>query len=308
LTPSYIATLINPKTRELFDVHRQKRASVNTFNPGLDSYSYREGEAYWDSDEVFAIDGDTYVRSHSPAANVTKGRGNGAVLYMGLSLRAFSDDVYMGIASSDGGEGHSTRSSSADKFWTSAVRNDLADETTVEAESEERTHEIPGSDLFDGSCSDVGDEECIDVTDVSGDVTLTYTAQGGEIEAQYMPAEKVADAGLIYDASGMDNKLEYTSPPTEVLLGLDFGNCYDILLIQDVISRVMKDGHELDYLERLLSTVRPEVHNQLDVAKQLKLPFRQNGRYKKNPDVERTLKKVWDVYYGGLQSLPDFEE
>lgn len=310
---TYIATLINPKTRELVEVHRYLRNSVVTQYPGVDDYVLRLGEAYYDPSETFETSTASYVRSHSPAAGVSRGKGYGVVLYAGLCLRAFADTQYHGIGSSDGGSGHSTRSSHADKFWERAVRNGLAEETVVEGESEEKSVRLDDDYRFsDITCEDTGDDDCTDVQSVSGRIDVEYLAGGGEVDAQYMDAvDHLSDSGLLFAASDMNNNdFEFPAPPPEVLAGLDLSGCRDPAVAEDILKRIVTAGLESVYIERALSTMPPDVYNMVSSSKQLRLPYVQNAsrRYRPNADVERVLSKVWDEYYGGLQDFPDPDE
>ncbi len=145
-TEKVLAVLINPKTRELIEVRRDRTSSVRLANPGEEEPF--SGSAYWDAHEEFEFDGDDYIRSHSPNAGVERGKGYGVVLYSGLCLRAFSDTNAMGIASTDGTGRHSSRSSYATVFWERAVENGLAEEGYAEG-TEHRTYEDEG-DSYSG--------------------------------------------------------------------------------------------------------------------------------------------------------------
>ncbi len=301
--PDTIAILINPKTRELVEVRRERLRSVTIFYPDTDE---KLGEAYWDSSEVFEIEADEYARSHSPGSGVEVGKGFGVCLYAGLCLRVWSDTPKVGIASSDGGYGHSTRSSDADAFWNRCVDKGLAEATEVGTESEERSTTVDTSNFVEIDCEYTGDDECIEIENVEHrDLDVSYLAGGGEVEAQYMHADKVAEAGLILELLDMKAELESVpEPPPELLAGLNLSNCYDRELIERIIQRVHRAGLEPSYLERMLNTVPLEIYQQLSASKQLKMPFLANGRkYRRNAAVEQNLDELWDAYYGDLQDI-----
>lgn len=293
-----VAVLVNPKTRELVEVHRNRSASVRLHYPGdKDAFS---GTAYWDSDETFDFNGDEYRRSHSPSAGVTQGKGYGVVLYSGLCLRAFSDTHAMGIASSDGGSGHSTRSSSADAFWSRAVSNDLAQEDYTEG-SETRTYEDDGEDYNYGGCERVPDEDCEEVENVHGSIEIEYTAAGGEVEAQYMNAEEnLAESGLIFALPGMKVELDFAPPNADVLASLDLKRCYSVGLAELVIDHAFREGFDLPYIQRLVNTLPLDVYNQTSASKQLKFDFVSNSR---KQAMTKEINQVWKSAYGGLVDM-----
>lgn len=291
-----VSILINPKTRELIEVSRYGNDSVELYYPGGEKIS---GRAYFDRHETFSYDGDDYIRSHSPSANVKKGSGYGVVLYAGLSLRAFSDTSAMGIASSDGGTGHSGRSADADAFWARCVENDLAEEDYISNE-ESREYEMYASDYFTSGCDDVPDEDCTDVTDVSGDITITYDASGGEIEAQFMSAYKVSEAGLIFALPGMKTELEFDVPTPEVLVSLDLQHCHDVGLAELLISHAMDAGFDQAYVERLVSTLPSDVYRKTSISRQLRFDFVPNASKTR---IKQEIEQVWRKAYGGLASI-----
>ena len=298
-TEKVLAVLINPKTRELVEVHRERSYSVKLYYPGVaDSIS---GTAHWDQDEVFHFNGDEYYRSHSPSAQVEKGKGFGVVLYGGLALRAFSDSDAVGIASADGnGSGHSSRSTWADEFWKRCVSNGLAEEDTTD-QSEERSYELEGSDYFQSGCDDVPDEDCEEVENVSGSVDFTYRASGGDdLEVQYMAADKVSDANLIVALPGMNTKLDFEPLPADILATLNLQNCYNVGLAEMLIQRALSEDFDLAYVDRLVSSLPKEVYIKTSVAKQLKFGFVANG---KRREIEREVDKLWGSVYGGLADI-----
>jgi hypothetical protein len=292
-----LAILINPKTRELVEVRREGSQSVRLYYPGTD---VELGRAYWDASETFEVGNDTYRRSHSPNSGVEQGKGFGVCLYSGLCLRAYSDTSAVGIASSDGGVGHSSRSRSADEFWERAVENGLAEEDTTEGDLEERDTEYCPDDI---SCEETGDDECVEVTDTSC-VRIDYQVGGGEIEFQYMPAWNIVEKGLVFKYVDMNAEPEgHELPPPELIAGLDLSHCYDPELVEDTISIIVEAGLGTDYIERMLSTVPAEVYKKSSASKQLKLPFTKNKSYTPNRKVEKALDEMWDAFYGGLQDM-----
>ena len=292
-----LAIVINPKTRELVEVHREADESVKLHYPGR----YESlGEAYYDESETYEFNGDDYVRSHSPGSGVRKGQGFGVALYSGLCLRAYSDVGVAGIASSDGGTGHETRSVDADRFWRRCANNGLA-EDAVAYGSEEREYSLDGSDYFEYSCDIVPDEECEQVEDVDGLVNVTYTV-GADADAQYMPAEHVAQAQLIFSLPGMREKLDFPAPTPEVLASLNLQHCYDVGLAEMLIESARRAGFDLAYIDRLVSTLPKDVYQQTSASKQMKFGFVAN-RSQDRAQVRRDVDRVWRDTYGGLADI-----
>lgn len=296
-----LAVLINPKTRELVEVRRRERMSVELANPGDDlAFS---GKAYWDSSEQFEIDGDTYYRSHSPGADLEKGKGYGVVMYSGLALRAFSDTPGFGIASSDGGLGHSGRSVEADSFWERAVKNGLAGESTV-SDDDEREYEWD-NDNRNFDCDDVPDEDCREVMDTSGSIDITYQAGGDDIPAQYLPAQNVADKGLIFSEIGLRTELDdLGAPSADVLASLNLGNCNSVGLAEMVIENAISEGFDLQYVDRLVRTLPRAVYTRTSIyaelSKQLKFTFVANAARR---GVQADVDRLWRATYGGLADM-----
>lgn len=296
-----VAVVINPKTRELLEVWRVRNHSVTLRYPGAPNSDL--GTAYWDSSEEFEVGRDTYKRSHSPGSGVSKGKGYGVALYSGLCLRAYSDTSALGVGSSDGGDGHSGRSVDADRFWTRCVENGLAEEDTMDG-IEEREYEIePGYDHSD--CDAVPDGDCIEVTDASGSIDITYTASGGEVEFQYMPAETVADKGLIFADVGSKAFPDFDPPDADVIASLNLEHCYDVGLAEMVIKYAFEEGYDLAYVERLARMLPPNVYQQTSVASQLRFGFVANAEKARAAarKVEREVAQVWKSAYGGLTDI-----
>jgi hypothetical protein len=302
-TDKVVAVVINPKTRELLEVWRHENSSVILRHPGAPTSHL--GKAYFDPSEEYDVGSDTYKRGHSPGSGVEKGKGYGVALYSGLCLRAYSDTAAMGIASSDGGKGHSGRSVDADRFWERCVANDLAEEDSVDT-SEMRDYKVD-SDYFDDyfdSCDQVGDDECEEVRNVRGDVTVEYLA-GGLTDFQYMPAGTVADKGLIFADVGSRAFPDFVAPNADVIASLNLENCYDVGLAEMVIEYAFAEGYDLVYVERLARMLPPKVRRATSVSSQLRLDFVSNSAKAREVQrkVEREVTQVWKSAYGGLTDI-----
>jgi hypothetical protein len=296
-----VAVVINPKTRELVEVWRSRSHTVVLRYPGAPDSNL--GTAYWDSSEEFEVGGDTYKRSHSPGSGVDRGKGFGVSLYSGLCLRAYSDTAALGIASSDGGDGHSGRSVDADRFWERCVENGLADEATMDA-SEEREYEVEADDYYN-SCEAVPDEDCEEVIDTRGSIDITYRAVGGEVEFQYMPAETVAEKGLIFADVGARSFPDFEPPDADVIASLNLEHCYDVGLAEMAITYAFEAGYDLVYVERLARMLPPHIYQKTSVSKQLKFGFVANAAKAREVQrkVEREVAQAWKSAYGGLTDI-----
>lgn len=274
------------------------RARDNTF-PGQSLEVI--GQAYIDSGEEYEFDGETYYRSHSPDSRIRKETGTGPTLYYGLCLYTYSQTSGYGIASPESG-GRTGRSGDAKAFWHNCVKHGMAEEGYSQTASEEREYEVDADEyLGDVDCDFTGDEECEEVNRVRGEIKVEYTAGGAEEEVQYMPAEKVAEAGLILEWDGKAT-MEFEFPPADILAGLDLSDCHDPSLVEAIIKQVRKEGLEIDYIDNMLSKVPGEIYR-IAVA-QLRLPgFESNRRLRPNASIEREVKAVWKDYYGDLAKI-----
>jgi len=143
----FLGCVLNPKTSLPCPVYKEKKRTVEVYDPLLDD---KEGSGYFDDNDhgadYSASEQSGFPRVHTPSGVKTRRSGYGTVLYTGLCLAAKLEDArHLKLATNTMGPGISSnenRSNAAEAWWSAAKDTfDLAYSVEVEGEEEEEEEE-----------------------------------------------------------------------------------------------------------------------------------------------------------------------
>lgn len=328
----YLATLINPVDKRLYDVVLRIR-TVYIVAPMPNSL-YKTGtlQVYgsgaYDNDDSTEIEYDgeteTYFRSHTPSGVTKKGAGLGLVLYSGLSLAAKTEGYYTdvgGVYSSN-----AERLGDATRWWKAQVSRGYAEqegkwlsgygEVTVEVDEDTigDIESLASSGYFG---TEMEEAENVSISEYSPSSFEVEVHVDGEAEVQYLPAKKVAESNLVVawnteldEFNEVDELLsEWVElPPAQILSELDLTtvgdvnlilNLWDVLVQQEATPKQKKQF--LEHVPPAFSVV-PEI---LQLQGQQTLPFEEvqeqaQEEVAANPRPRVKHTRAWDDYFGEL--------
>jgi hypothetical protein len=318
---AYIATLISPVNHRLYDVivYGGETEIVNplpysvyvSVSKDAVLFENRLAVGYYDEDDEVELEEGTFYRSHTPRGASEKGIGLGLLLYSGLALSAKWDGGNAGIYSS-----MDQRSSDATKWWKNQVRRDYAEEssstksacTEVDVDFSDAAEEEGKS----GLAYELGvDEDTVHVEDVEPSSAYVQVCGYGELEIQYLTADRVAERGLIVayndeDADLSDIEQSLTVVPPAVLLGVKLDNVRDPNVINEIVRGLHDQGVPQSEIAKFLETVPAEMFPQirgdvLPILGQETFDFLEyegppRRRMQKNP----THSAAWQSFFGNL--------
>ncbi len=270
---SYVCTMINPKTHQLFDVNHDEsdvRVSLPTDVYGEEDQKVHDvAGGYLDRDEESYSDGGEFVRANSLPGAVTAGQAYGFMLYSGMAVVAHTYDN-AGVFSIPGG-----RSESAEAFWEVLIESDYASTTCSDHGERTLTIELPisESEVEEAleSHGDYQDEEeggCnMEIQDggVPEEVDIDVTVDEKRTE-NTITAWTVFQSGLVLtwdpDNRRVDSLADdWQAPSLGVLYEIDLSSCYDVDIIKQLVQTIyVKAGEDIDRskLLRMLRTMPEE--------------------------------------------------
>lgn len=326
----YVATLVNPVDKRLYDVVTDEEvvyivapmpnAIYKSEDERLQVYGSGAYAKYEELELTYAGDTSTYYRSHTPAGVVKKSSGLGLMLYSGISLATQTSGGYDvgGIYSS-----MEDRSPEATRWWKAQVDRDFAEQdgksvsgygqVTVDVDEETLgdIEDLAGRGYFG---NEMEDAENVYVSDYSPSSFEVEVYVDGDIEVQFLPAVKVAEAKLVVAWNTEEEELNdlmsesVELPPPEVLSELDLKTVGDANLILNLWDVLVEQGateaQKRKFLKHVPSSfsVVPEI---LELQGQQQLPFdevledaRQEVAANPRPKVQHS--KAWKNYFGEL--------
>lgn len=315
----YLATLINPVDHRLYDVifadnevHIVAPMPNEEYTePNKQLYSF--GDGYIDRYDTKEVDKGRYevklARSHTPSGVGAKGTGQGLMLYCGLAIYA----KYMGL---DGiFSSVESRSTAATSWWKTQVKRDFAEEgtqyvsgyTTTEVNLEDSVDisSYSASDFFDRE-SDAIDN--LRITDIEPSAVEVQVSVEGELEFQYLTAERIAQEGYCVAWNEEDNDIEETfgegqGQPKEVILGIDLSTTADPILVESLLNDLQEADATEEELVMFLNRVpkrlikKMKSSNVKEIYGQLRLPLPEDEELVANASVT-THSPAWKNFFG----------
>lgn len=316
----YLATFINPVDHRLYDVIYAD-SEVHIVAP-MPNAEYKEknkrlysfGDGHIDRYDTKEVDKGRYsvqlARSHTPSGVGAKGTGQGLMLYCGLAIYA----KYMGI---DGiYSSLESRSEAATGWWRTQVKRNFAEEdhqyttgyTTVEVNLEDTVdvNNLYVGDIFDRDSESINE---LRITDIEPSAVEVQVSVEGELEIQYITAERVAEAGYCIAWNSEDESIEELfsesgePQPKEVILGIDLSTTADPKLIEALISDLQEGDASEEELRLFLNRVPKRLLKQLkssnvkEIYGQLRLPLPEDEELVANMSTT-SHSPAWKNFFG----------
>lgn len=297
----YIATLINPVDRRLYDVvMNEELNSVWIVQPAPNSV-YEEagrvrelqkfGRGYFDPDDLYENGSDTYYRVHTPEGVVRDGVGLGLMLYSGLALAALKHGAD-GVFSVPG-----DRTEPGDAWWGSQVQRGLV------AEASDTEFDVVSVDIEESEIksrlADAGKQ---------GVALDSYDPDQVDVEVEHsravqvLPAEEVVELGIVLAL----REGEVDLPPLDVVSYLDLSTITDPALLYNVLMALREGEASKAEMTRVLSTL-PNVLRGKSVSDVLavieELEFEDFEELELDDKIKKNAPKpprAWVDYFGDL--------
>lgn len=316
----YLATLINPVDHRLYDViYADREVHIVAPMPNEEYTAqnkrlYSFGDGHIDRYDTKEVDKGRHsielARSHTPSGVGAKGTGQGLMLYCGLSIYA----KYMGL---DGiYSSTESRSAAATGWWSTQVKRDFAEQdhqyvtgyTTAEVNLEDTVDvdNLYSGDLFERDSESVKE---IRITDIEPSAVEVEVSVEGEVEFQYLTAERVAEAGYCIAWNSEDEHIEELfsesgePQPKEVILGIDLSTTADPKLIEALIDDLQEGDASEEELRLFLNRVPKRLIKQLkssnvkEIYGQLRLPLPEDEELVANMSTT-SHSPAWKSFFG----------